>query len=150
MKYFVIALMVVLAGWGGWLLGRGGAADPLPALGGDQAAQENLNGATVTPEVPPPSPKPVTSKAPATSKQTEIPAPRIRLAQCVATPNAVTLKESSTLIVENLDYTTRKLNVDTQVLNIPPQSYVTIFASPVGIHSIVCDGAGVATLTVTP
>ena len=76
--------------------------------------------------------------------------PRIQLSQCTATPNTLTLKHGSAFAVDNLDYTTRKVNITSQSFSVGPQSLITAIATPVGIHSILCDGAGVATLTVQP
>jgi len=149
MKYILIALAVALAVYGGYRYGKTKTAQleavsvsPESSL---EAAASALPRGTV--------PAATTQKLPAQTQQTPKPAPampRIQLAQCTATPNTITLKQGLAFAVDNLDYTSRKVNITSQSFTMGPQSSITAIATPVGIHSILCDGAGVATLTVQP
>ncbi len=147
MKYLFIVLVFFLAAYGGYRYGTRGTPVGIPVESPtttvSPATTASAGGQTPTP--PAGTQKPAAQTTPKTTTL-----PRIRLMQCVATPNAITLKEGSAFAVDNLDYTSRKVNVDVQVFNIAPQNYVTVVASPIGIHSIICDGGGVATLTVQP
>lgn len=69
---------------------------------------------------------------------------------CKAAPDAFTLKEGASLRFENLDPTSRRISFDIQIFNILPYGSAAAVAKPVGIHSVICDGAGVGTLTVQP
>ena len=85
-----------------------------------------------------------------TPKRTEAVIPKIAFTKCVAEPNALTVKQNTGVRFENLDYTARRISMDIQVFNVLPRDYAIATAKPVGTYSILCDGAGVATLTVQP
>ncbi|MDO8557830.1 MAG: hypothetical protein Q7S09_01395 [bacterium] len=146
MKYMLIVLALLFSVYAGYWYGT--RETPAETLTGSPTPS-GLTTTTIPADGNTPI-SPAGTQKPAAQAPKETTLPRIALLQCVATPNSLTLKQDSNFAIDNLDYTGRKVRVSMQTFNIAPRDYVTVFASPVGIHSIECDGAGVATLTVQP